>query len=67
VYLDRHLRDASPVTTKREPFDALDERPKMEKSRGDWRLFEPLVADFIDATLADDLIPRLVAHLRFAG
>jgi DNA invertase Pin-like site-specific DNA recombinase len=35
VCLNRTLSDVSLVTTKRKPFDALVERPKMKKSRGD--------------------------------
>lgn len=40
-------------------------RPQLNKNRGDWRSFEPLVARFIDAALADAL--RLVVGLRFVG
>jgi site-specific DNA recombinase len=36
VCLNRILSDVKLVTTKRKPFDALVERPDLEKSRGDW-------------------------------
>lgn len=36
VCLNRTLTDATLVTTKRKPFDALAKRPILKKSRGDW-------------------------------
>jgi len=58
--LKRCLASASLVTTKRKPFDVLAERPLFEKSRANWRSFEPALRGFADEFTQPVLhLPRL--------
>jgi hypothetical protein len=41
-----------PAIAARKPFDEYVAGLLSEKSRGDWRSFEPLIKDYVDAVMA---------------
>ena len=52
VCLNRTLSDVNLVLEKRKHFDVFAKGLDLNKSRGDWHSFEPLLAAVVDAALS---------------